>query len=861
MKIFSPVLKGTTTVSDGTTNLSGSFTGSLQGTAATASYVVSSVTDATQNTRLQTLESVTGSYASTSSLSTSNSRISVLENVTGSYASTGSNSFNGSQTITGSLTATGTIVAQTLVVQTITSSVDFVTGSAKFGSTTGNTHQFTGSLLVSGSSAFTGSITANGEIKSKVSTNYGGFVADNGNTATIGGGFYSIQSFGSARGLFAVAGAISGTTDNNVGIFAEGGSGMGAIKYYVGGSGIASHIMTADGNVGIGTTNPSVKLHIKGNAESKILDVDSDGFDGRYALLPGRFVVGTLANGYPQIGYNFAMTNGVYSKIGNDTAWGIDFGNNNQMKFQYAATGTGNFSWNNAMIINASGNIGIKTTSPLQNFHVYADNGSGIGIGRNLTNDNFSANLFFYPSSISSDKRNWAITTYFTSAGLLEFRRSSTTTADPYDSGVTVMALDGVNDRVGIGTTTPAKLLTLYSSVGNIDTGAVIRLIGNTANDLVDISVADTKTRIYHQENSADADAGYGIIQLRTNAAPNPSFRTRGGFQFTVGSTDVITISNTFTVGIGVAPDASRLNIQGPANEWALSVSANTTTSQAYGAIVRGGTNSNDVAFRVNNAANNTTYLTVNGDGKVMIGTASNLSTGAGTQSMVIRNGTSGQGLYFASVLNAADQYVPIGTQYDTANGNNRAEMRFAIDGSDTNTRISFHTAAGGGTLNERMRVTSNGRVGIRTTSPTHTLHVEGDLRVNRTVYSWYKGSWQGNGTYWHMKTNLYAGAAGNTQYTMSLFKAYMYSYSSAAVYEGAYGFHNWSGILYSAASAGNIGFGGYISTDGYVVLVITSGSGETGVTIDWHQTYADYPFRDSSVTAAGLHGSTTGKY
>lgn len=35
MKIFSPILKGTTTVAQGTTNLSGSFTGSLLGTAAT----------------------------------------------------------------------------------------------------------------------------------------------------------------------------------------------------------------------------------------------------------------------------------------------------------------------------------------------------------------------------------------------------------------------------------------------------------------------------------------------------------------------------------------------------------------------------------------------------------------------------------------------------------------------------------------------------------------------------------------------------------------------------------------------------------------------------------------------------------
>jgi hypothetical protein len=51
----------------------------------------------------------------------------------------------------GALTTTGTITAQTLVVQTITSSVNFVTGSTKFGVISSNTHQFTGSIITSGS--------------------------------------------------------------------------------------------------------------------------------------------------------------------------------------------------------------------------------------------------------------------------------------------------------------------------------------------------------------------------------------------------------------------------------------------------------------------------------------------------------------------------------------------------------------------------------------------------------------------------------------------------------------------------------------------------------------------------------------
>ena len=97
MKIFSPILKGTTTVSQGTTNLSGSFTGSLLGTAATASYA-------------------------------------------------------------DNFTVGGTLTAQTINVQIITSSIEFVTGSTRNGSTTANTHQFTGSVLMSGSLTVGGAI-------------------------------------------------------------------------------------------------------------------------------------------------------------------------------------------------------------------------------------------------------------------------------------------------------------------------------------------------------------------------------------------------------------------------------------------------------------------------------------------------------------------------------------------------------------------------------------------------------------------------------------------------------------------------------------------------------------------------------
>jgi hypothetical protein len=62
-----------------------------------------------------------------------------------------SSSFAATSSYANDFTVAGTLTAQKIVVQTITSSIEFNTGSTRNGSTTANTHEFTGSVSITGS--------------------------------------------------------------------------------------------------------------------------------------------------------------------------------------------------------------------------------------------------------------------------------------------------------------------------------------------------------------------------------------------------------------------------------------------------------------------------------------------------------------------------------------------------------------------------------------------------------------------------------------------------------------------------------------------------------------------------------------
>jgi hypothetical protein len=140
------------------------------------------------------------------------------------------------------LTVRGTITAETLVVQTITSSVSWITGSTEFGSIISNTHEFTGSVSISGSL----SVNNNSVIVSNQTSSMTVLSASYALTAS-----YALNAGGaSASGDKITSGSITASVDVT-----------GASFKITSGSSTFAYL-SSSGNLGLGTTFPTTKLHI-----------------------------------------------------------------------------------------------------------------------------------------------------------------------------------------------------------------------------------------------------------------------------------------------------------------------------------------------------------------------------------------------------------------------------------------------------------------------------------------------------------------------------------------------------------------------------------------------------------------------
>jgi hypothetical protein len=308
---------------------------------------------------------VTGNIIASGSITLSGSVASASYADTASFVALAQSASNAVAAQTASFanafTVASTLTAQTLVVQTITSSVDFVTGSTRFGSSLStSTHQFTGSVSITGSLAV---VTTGTEFQvNSTGVNLGNALTDshiisgslrvNPNGLFVSGsGLVGIGTT-SPEGVLTIQGtsaqpSTSGTTANSLLQL------VGSLnnQLNIGSNTVAgdygSYIQSSDnnlavpyplnlqpngGNVGIGTSTPSQKLEVVGG-EIKAGRIDSSNEGGQISF--GR-------------------------STDNATAWYIDaYGNvaSPQLRFVNVTNAVV------AMTITGS-NVGIGTSSP-----------------------------------------------------------------------------------------------------------------------------------------------------------------------------------------------------------------------------------------------------------------------------------------------------------------------------------------------------------------------------------------------------------------------------------------------------------------------------------------------------------------
>lgn len=249
---FSSSLSTRITATEATSSAYVSTSGSLSTrvTAAEATASAFVTASGSLSTRVTAAEATSSAFVVASSsfstrLTTDGTSIASINAKTGSFATTGSNVFTSNQTISGSLTTTGTITAQTLVVQTITSSVAEITGSTQHGSTTANTHEFTGSVLVSGSintSVGSGLIVGAGSYSNAPSSTRGVIQVNGSTDRTIN--FGPNDYIYNSDTLFRL---LTNTATTNM-------------DFVVGG--VQRMFISGSGNIGIGTSSPIYTLDV-----------------------------------------------------------------------------------------------------------------------------------------------------------------------------------------------------------------------------------------------------------------------------------------------------------------------------------------------------------------------------------------------------------------------------------------------------------------------------------------------------------------------------------------------------------------------------------------------------------------------